>query len=248
MTTRILLLDIETSPNIGYTWGKYEQNVIEFTQEWFILCAAWKWLGKGVHTVAQIDSPAYKKDRTNDQNVIEALWKVLNEAEIVVVHNGKRFDIPKINARFLVHGLTPPSPYKVVDTLTIARNSFKFDSNKLDDLGKSLKLSRKLETGGFSLWKECMSGDEQAWKKMVRYNKQDVQLLEQLYLRIRPWINNHPAFNVVGDKPHNCPICQGIRIQSRGYERRANGRQSQRFQCQGCGKWFYGLVKRLQTV
>jgi len=237
-TQSVLFIDIENTPIIGYTWGLWEQNVIRKQQDSYLLCAAYKWLGKkGVKATAQIDSPSYHKDKTNDKNVILELWRVLDQADIVIAHNGARFDLPKINSRFISYGITPPSPYKVVDTLQIARKYFKFDSNKLDDLGKQFGVGRKVETGGFDLWLDCMAGKEEAWKKMIRYNKQDVALLEEVYLKLLPWITNHPF---IGNDKEECPNCKSKHTQGRGIEKRKGGKQIPRCQCQDCGKWFYG--------
>ena len=115
---KVLLLDIETAPNIGYVWGKYEQDVIKYIQEWYVLCFTGKWLDSGkTVTLGLPGFPDYEKNRTDDKALIEELWKMLDEADVVVAHNGDKFDIKKINTRFLVHGLTPPAPYKPVDTL-----------------------------------------------------------------------------------------------------------------------------------
>ena len=244
---RILFLDIETSPNIGYTWGKYEQNVIEYVQEWYVLCFAWKWLDEKVHASAQRDFSSYKKDMTDDYNVMVVLWNLLDKADIVVVHNGARFDLPKINARFIYHGLTPPSPYKVVDTLKVSRKYFKFDSNKLDDIGKYLKVGRKLETGGFELWKGCMAGDEKAWDKMVKYNKQDVVLLEEVYKKFRPWIVGHPNLNVINNRLTNCPNCGSEHLQSHGFSFSQTAKK-RRYQCQDCGAWSHGANEKPDKV
>jgi uncharacterized protein YprB with RNaseH-like and TPR domain len=239
---RILYLDIENTPLIGYTWGLWETNVIRKQQESFLLCAAYKWAGeKSVHITAQIDSPTYDKDRTNDKNVLLALWKLLDEADIIVGHNLARFDLPKINTRFIAHGLTPPSPYKVVDTLKVARRYFKFDSNKLDDLGEYLKLGRKLETGGFDTWLDCMAGDKKAWAKMIKYNKQDITLLEQIYLKFLPWIENHPY---IQNELYECPNCSSDKVQMRGKGMLAGGKFRRKYQCQACGSWFRGKTEK----
>ena len=232
---RILLLDIESTPLIGYTWGLWEQNVIQKIQDSFILCVAYKWLGEGkVNIISQPDFPRYEKNKTDDKYVLLELWKVLDEADIVIAHNGMSFDLPKINARFITHGMTPPSPYKVIDTLRVSRNKFKFDSNKLDALGKTLGVGQKLEHEGIKLWLDCMSGDESAWKKMIKYNKQDVALLEEVYLKLRPWITNHPY---IGNKPDECPNCHSEKLQSRGTQINKGGKVNYRFQCQDCGAW-----------
>ncbi len=236
---KILLYDVETAANIGAIWQKYEQNVLWYEKEWYMLCFAYKWLDqKGTKAVALPDFKWYEKNKENDKKVLEALWKLFDEADIVIAHNGNNFDQKKSNARFIFHGMTPPSPYKTIDTLKVARRYFKFNSNKLDDLGELLGLGRKLETGGLPLWKGCMEGDEKAWKKMIRYNKQDVVLLEEVYLKLLPWMTNHPNLNKYLQTEHSCPNCSSFDLQRRGKESTVgNVNLYQRWQCKSCGKW-----------
>lgn len=235
--TKILLFDIETAPNLGYIWGKYEQNVLEFTRDWYMLCFAAKWLdSKGVITSALPDFKLYKKDSEDDTEVVKALWKLFDEADIIIAHNGNNFDIKKANAKFLMQGLTPPSFYQKIDTLKVARRYFKFDSNKLDDLGEYLKVGRKAETGGFALWKGCMEGKSSSWNKMVKYNKQDVVLLEEVYLKLRPWMDSHPNRNLLDNTLKMCPICGSDKLHRRGF-RLTRVSKFQRYQCQSCGGW-----------
>jgi len=156
----------------------------------------------------------------------------------VIGHNGDKFDVKKTNARFIAHGMNPPSPYKTIDTLKVARRFFKFDSNKLDQLGRYLKLGRKVETGGIQLWFGCMSGKMSAWNKMVKYNKQDVQLLEDVYLKLRPWMSNHPNLNKYMETAHNCPACGSHDLQRRGTDGTVgNVNLYQRWRCNDCYKW-----------
>lgn len=185
--TRIAFFDIETAPNLGWTWGKYEQNVIDFKNDWYMLSFAFKWKGGKVRTYALPDYPRYNRDKQDDKDLVRDLWKLMNEADLIVAHNGDAFDIKKANARFIYHRLDPPSPYKTFDTLKAVRRVASFTSNKLDDLGRDLHLGRKIPHTGKNLWFDCMRGDLKAWKLMRKYNAQDVELLERLYLRIRDW-------------------------------------------------------------
>src|SRR6266487_356449 len=190
---RILLFDIETAPSLGWVWEKWETNVLAFKTQWYILSFAYKWLGeKRIHTHALPDFTIFTKDREDDSGLVRELWSLLDRADIVVGHNGDRFDLRKSNARFIVHGLAPPSPYKSIDTLKIARRHFNFTSNRLDDLGQYLSVGRKLAHTGVHLWLGCMRGDEKSWTMMRRYNAQDVALLERVYLKLRPWATGHP--------------------------------------------------------
>ena len=237
---KTLLYDIETSPNLAWVWGKFEQNVIEFEEEWYLLCFAYKWLGeKKTHVVALPDFSEYKKAPTNDIEVVRALYNLFNEADVVVAHNGDRFDQKKSHARFIYHGMPPPEPYQSVDTCKLARKYFAFNSNKLDDLGSHLKLGRKIKTGGFDLWMGCMKGDKKAWKKMKGYNKQDVDLLEAVYLKLRPWDAGHPAVNVLDRRPDSCPKCGGTHINKGMKYKATNTNLYQYYRCMDCG----GMLK-----
>lgn len=116
--------------------------------------------------------------------------RLLNEAEIVIGHNSDSFDHKKINARMLFWGMKPPSPYRTIDTLKIARQKFAMLSNKQDDIGKYLGTGRKIKTDK-NLWLDCIKGNKRALKDMAQYNAQDVVLLEKNYLKLRPWMLIH---------------------------------------------------------
>ncbi len=244
--TRILFFDIETMANLAWVWGKYEQNVIDYEMEWYMLCFAWKWLGESqTHVLGLPDFSGYKKDPENDRKLVLELWKLFNEADIIIAHNGDEFDIKKANARFIYHGLTPPAGYRTVDTKKVAKRYFKFNSNKLDDLGNLLGLGRKIDTGGFELWKGCALGDMPSWNKMMKYNKQDIVLLEKVYFKLLPWMTAHPNLNLTEGTLCNCPNCSSHKIQSRGTMPVGRTSIRRRYQCQDCGSWFSGaLVKK----
>lgn len=233
MKKKILFYDIETSPNTSYTWGKYEQDVIEFKHEWELLSFAYKWLEDSKATVyTRLDF----KDST-DRSLTKELWKILDQAEIVIGHNSVDFDNKKARAKFVEHGLIPPSPFKSVDTKLIARQHFKFNSNKLDDLGSTLKVGRKIKMpGGFDVWKGCMKGDKKSFSTLAKYNKQDVILLEKVYKKLLPWMSKHPNMNLINGGQHACPNCGGHRHKKRGMHRTTAG-LFQRYQCLECGAW-----------
>lgn len=235
MKKKILLFDIETTPLISYTWGIYETDVVKVKEDWHILCYSYKWLGeKGVKARSLPDYPLYHKDKDSDLALIKDLWKLFNEADIIIGHNSRSFDVKKTQARFIHHRLPPPKPFEQIDTKLVAKRYFNFTSNKLDALGKYLGVGQKLSTGGFELWLDCMAGKPAAWKKMVSYNKQDVALLEQVYLKLLPWITNHPYAEVV----EGCPNCGGKRG-TRGHGYTSKGKYH-RLYCYGCGAWSRG--------
>jgi len=241
---KVLLFDIETAPNLGSYFELWKEGNILWTfQHWYILCFAYKWLGeKETYVLALPDFKTWKKDKTNDFELVQKLHELFNQAEIIIAQNGDKFDIRKVNARFIKWGLEPPQPYKTIDTLKIAKKYFKFDSNKLDDLGDYLNIGRKIRTEK-GLWKDCMEGDLKAWKYMKDYNIQDVILLEKVYLKLRCWNNSPPNMNLVLGGFTNCPKCGSEHTQKRGFG--INGTTIyQRYQCMNCSAWSKGETEK----
>lgn len=237
MTPKVLFYDIETAPNLSYVWGHYDQNVIAHEREWYILCFAWRWgHQKKINACALPDYPkAYAEDPENDYHVVKKLHELFDEADIIVAHNGDKFDYKKANARFITHELGPASPVASIDTLKVARKYFNFTTNHLNHLGKYLNVGVKTDTGGFKTWAGCMRGDPKAWKTMIKYNKQDINLLYNVYTKLRPWMNNHPNKNMY-TKEDGCPTCSSTHMMRRGYKITKTMRYIQ-MQCQNCGAY-----------
>lgn len=237
---RILLLDIETAPNIVYTWGLRDQNISinQIEQSSYVMCYAAKWYGrKGVTFVAGKDG----KGKAH-QKMLNSVHGLLDEADVVVHYNGLSFDTPTLNKEFVIHGMKPPSPYKQVDLYRAVRGAFRFQSNKLDYVTKALDLGQKIRHEGQELWTKCMHGDRAAWTRMRKYNIGDVTLLEKLYDHIKPWIKGHPnhsAFKLQAV----CPPCGSTSLQKRGLGGNKKG-EYDRFQCKDCGAWSRGPVRK----
>ena len=205
-----------------------------------MLCFSWIWLGETkIHTRALPDYPRHKKNKQDDTDLIKDLHGLFDEADILIAHNGDKFDIRKAYARFITTGLKPPSPSRSIDTLKSARKHFMFESNKLADLGQLLKVGAKVAHPGFDLWLKCMETDDpRAWGLMRRYNRQDVVLLKGVYDKLRPYMATHPNLEVYAHGG-GCPACQSAHIQRRGVSV-TQARRYPRFQCMSCGHWFRG--------
>jgi len=204
---KILFLDIETAPLRSFTWGLWKQNISlsQIISNWYIISWAARWLGdETVFSEVLTSQEAIAED---DFRIVHSLWYTLDQADIIICHNGDAFDIPKINTRFVLHGLMPPSPYRTIDTLTIARQRFGFTSNKLDFLAKFFGYEGKASTT-FSLWEDCMIGDNDALHYMDSYCKQDIITLEQVFMKLRPYAKGLPNLDMYQDAPVSaCPVC-----------------------------------------
>lgn len=233
---RILLHDIETAPLLSHVWSRWEANSLSVEHDWYLLSVSWKWLGeKTTHVKGLIDYERFSVNPEDDYDLAALMHKLFSEADIVVAHNGIAFDTKKAQARMLFHGFDPPTPFKEVDTLRIARKHFAFSSNKLGELCDVLGIGRKLETGGFETWLGCMRGDPKAWAKMKKYNRGDVVILEKLYLRLLPWTTTHPNLATIAERPSACPKCGSEEgMSARGYVHTTVSKR-RRWQCKSCG-------------
>lgn len=199
---RILLYDIETSPILARVWSLWDQNVglNQIKDDWFLLSFSAKWLGED--EVFYYDQ-SEAEDIEDDYEILLKLWDLLNECDVAIGHNLKRFDTKKVNARFILNGLPKPGTYRQIDTLEIAKRQFGFTSSKLEYLTETLcskykKLKHK-KFPGFLLWSECLKGNPEAWKEMKEYNIHDVLSLEELYNIFSSWDDRLPNFDVYVD-------------------------------------------------
>jgi len=204
---RILFLDIETAPIKAAVWRIWQENVgLEQIQEdWHLLSFCAKWHGED-HVY--YDDQRKAKDIEDDRPLLEQLHALLDEAHVVVAQNGDKFDLPKIRWRLLKAGFDPPKPFKTIDTLKILKRNFGATSNKLAFVSDQLLENRKeehKEFPGFQLWKECLAGNKRAWEEMRTYNIVDVLALEELYLKLRPWVPHHLNVGIYTD--HEEPTC-----------------------------------------
>lgn len=231
---KILLVDVETSPNIAYVWRMFDKfvpisNLIERGRT---LCYTAKWLGSDEVIFDSIF-------QTHPKTFLRRVHKLLDEATAVVHYNGKRFDMPVLEAEFLLAHMPPPSPTKQVDLYQTAKR-FALPSRKLDYLCTALGLGSKVRHSGMDLWRRCLANDPAAWQEMEQYNRQDVVLLEALYYTLRPWIKGHPNASIGADSPI-CPHCGSTHIVRKGHRNSASRRYA-RFNCRSCGTWFQSSV------
>lgn len=235
---RILTLDIETAPAVVETFSLYDTTIpIHRVREpGYILGFGFKWHGSSAVKWVQTDGSAA---------LAVSAYEVLDEADIVVTYNGEKFDLRHLNREIYMAGMGPPSPYKSVDLFRAVKRRFKFESNKLDFIAQQIGLGHKVSTD-YSLWQQCMAGDELAWRKMARYCKQDVRLTEQLYDDLLPWIPNHPHVGLWMEHDgagRLCPKCGSHKLTRQGTRTAvAHTVTYQRLQCQDCGAWSRGTA------
>lgn len=229
---RILFWDIETAPLLAYVWSAKTHYVgsHQFIHDSFMLCWAAKWAdGKKVHSDVLTSEEAREQD---DRRVVVSLANLLRQADVVVAHNGDRFDIPMLNNRLLTLGEEPLGPVKTVDTLKLAKKTVRLASNKLDYLAEQMGCGRKIKTS-FQMWKDCYHGHHSALKQMVKYNRQDVRVLEDVYAGLEPYVKGLPRLVDAAGSDAVCPTCGSADLSRDGWHR-TNASSFPRFRCGSC--------------
>ena len=242
-TVKILAWDIELTPMTVYSWSLWPNfiPIQQIEEPQHVMCFGARWYGeKKIH---------FKSTHHHGkQEMLESIHALLDEADMVLSWNGASFDTKHINREFIEAGMLPPSPYIEVDLMRVTKKKFKFASNKLDWVSQVLGVGKKVPHEGFQLWLDCMAGDGKAWKKMKEYQLQDVNLLIDLYEKLRPWIDNHPNMGVFKqDGLEACVACGSERIRISGTRITAAGKY-RRYQCKDCGKWMRGktIIKTVE--
>lgn len=241
---RILYLDIETAPNLAYTWSLFKPVI---HMDWIveparILGFSWMW---GGDEEAQWDSEFHNE--LGRRGMLRNLQALLDEADIVITYNGNRFDIPWVEGEFIAEGIDPPSPYHRIDLYLEIRKHSRYPIRKLDYVALRLLDDRKVKSTGAEMWLGCMRNERKHWDDMRTYALKDTELLPPLYEIIRPWISNHPNIAILDEKAELCcPKCGSDNFIRKGSRTTAAGRYP-RYLCKNCKGWFRGHSRESTT-
>ena len=204
---RVLVIDIETLPCLFYAWGTGKQHlgIDALHTDWSLASIACKWLG--IDGMFYADN-RFHADPRDDAEQIECLHAILSSADMIIAHNGAKFDLPKIKARMAIRDYAPLPPLKVIDTYQLQAKAFGFTSQKLVYVSGFASDDHKDEHKKFpgrELWTQCLAHNPEAWEEMQHYNCIDVIATEQMYLKLRGWYVNQPNFGpYVGSERSAC--------------------------------------------
>lgn len=248
---KILVFDIETAPITAYTWGLWDQNIgiNQIKSDWHILSWGAKWYGESADKVMYMDN-SQARNVQDDKALVKGLWNLLDQADIVIAQNGDKFDIKKFNARAIIHGLPPVSPFKSTDTLKESKKAFSFTSHSLEYMSEKLNTKyKKLKHDnypGFELWKAVLAGDKKAWAEMKTYCIHDVLATEELYQKIQGWIKTQNMACFFDDAQIRCR-CGSANVYKKGFVYTDAGK-FQGYKCKDCGKRPKGRTNLLTTL
>jgi hypothetical protein len=233
---RVLTLDIESKPAMYWSWDAKADWLAPsmLIEPGGMICFAAKWLGE--EQVMFFRGP----------DAVRQAHRLLSEADLVVTYNGDRYDLKRLNNEFLREGLAPPKPYRSIDLIKTNRKQFDLPYKKLDYLAGVTNVGGKVKHEGFGLWIACMEGDPEAWVKMEAYNKHDVVLTEQLYVKLLPWLTNVPHMGMFVAEG-KCPYCGSQNITEQG-ETTALVQKYPLLHCENCEGWSRGNKPILNPI
>ena len=233
---RVLLLDIETSPNLGYFWRLFDENIAieQIVKPSRTICWGAKWLGEREFL--------YADERGGKKKMFRAVHKLLSECDGVIHFNGDHFDLPKLNGEFVLHRIPPVPPLTSLDLCKTVKG-LGYASGKLAFVAPYLKIGEKIKHGGFPLWRGCMEGDKGCWSRMETYNKGDVTLLDPFYMLLRPYMKSHPRLYDAG-----CPRCGCEKTKGPIRYRKTAVYRFPLYQCASCKGWYQGKRQSLRLA
>lgn len=230
MAINRLFFDIETSPCLGWFWRPGYQtnlnygNVIEDAK---IICICYKW-----NYSPKIYYLKWDKNQCDKEMMIKFI-EIMHKADEIVGHNSDRFDTKWLRTRAMIHDIDMMPDFKSIDTLKQARQLLNLPSNRLDSIGKYFNLGQKLENEP-NLWhKVWRENNQAALMRMIKYCKQDVNLLEQWFDKLNKYIKPKTS---MASKKGNCPECNHTEFKFNGHRVSARLGQSVQLQCKKCFK------------
>lgn len=234
---RILLLDIETAPIIAHVWGLWDQRVglNQIVKDSHMLSWTAKWHGS--KELFYMDQRG-KRNIEDDKALVKGLAKLISKADIIVTQNGISFDEKVLKGRMIIHGLPPIAGYKHFDTYRFGKRHFRFTSHKLEYMAKALGVKHRKLTirkfDGHELWTQCLKGNPAAWQEMEKYNKLDVKVLEEIYVKMRPW-DSRTNFDIYSDDIKITCTCGSTHHNKYGFVFKNTGKY-QKYRCTECGR------------
>lgn len=222
MTDKILVFDIEAT-SLKADFG-------------YMLCFGHKWYGQKSVLCPMIDMRHRKTSRFREAEkelVIKAKG-ILESADIWVTYNGKRYDVPFIQCKMLEYdlGVLPPTPH--VDLYYTVKHPLQTLSRKrLDTVSYYLQTGAEKSPVEGRIWVSAMMGDRSAMRYIVRHCRADVEVLEEVYTRLRPLVRQHPRVSGYGP----CRACGSTHLQRRGQTPTTMRGPRVRVFCPSCGTW-----------
>ena len=190
----ILYFDLESSLMGTLTFGLWNQNISgnRITKHSHLLSNSWAFndeLPQGVRL-----SPEDVAEG-NDLLVVVDTIRAIEKSDLIISFNGKKFDVPLLKTRALLHGLPPIKFPPHLDLMQEAKRNFRFPSNSMQNISLYLGEHGKLATSGRNLWERCYNHSNyddcnEALAQMLEYGLRDIDATRDLHKRLQGWFKS----------------------------------------------------------
>lgn len=237
---KMLVIDIESSKIKAYgfrAWDKIMPK--DIYGHGHFLTYAYRFFGHDMPVKARAltDFPKrFKQDPTDDYELVKEIGELINESDVVITQNGDQFDLPYIKTRLMVHGLPPIKKIVSSDTRKMMK-SFFLQSRSLDYVSGLIGTGQKdkfYDKDG--TWVRATEGDREAIEAIRSYNVHDIELTEQVLLKILPYVDPKWNMNLLLGTIECCVSCGSSDLHRRGYHYTKVGRRDQ-INCKDCGSY-----------
>jgi len=228
----VLYIDIETAPAKAYIWDLRTRYVpiSQVEEDGYVLCFSWSW-------ATDDEVKLMSRWEHGEEAMVEKAWELLDKADVVIHYNGDNFDIPRLNTEFLRYRLGPPSPAHHIDLFKTVKGTFRVLSKSMNHMLSILGLESKMQHKGMELWYGCMRGEKEDQEIMEAYNMQDVEVMYDLYMELRPWIKNHPNVALWMEESDELRCrCGSTNLRFKGYKR-TKVLSYKQYHCRDCGTY-----------
>ena len=198
---RILFWDLESSLLEGYFFRVWQENIPmrRVKKHSHLLSASFAFNDEEVQGFRL--TPEQVKTG-NDFDLVCKVVEAVNNSDVMVTFNGKRFDVKLLNTRALFWGLPPVKQPKHIDLFEQSKRVFKFPSNSMQNVSLYLGEQGKLETSGSNLWERCSEWwnyeeCDKALTEMLVYGNQDIVATRDLYYRFQGWMKGVPNLGTI---------------------------------------------------
>ena len=190
----ILYFDLESSLMGTLTFGLWNQNISgnRITKHSHLLSNSWAFndeLPQGVRLTPEDVAEG------NDLLVVVDTIRAIEKADLIISFNGKKFDVPLLKTRALLHGLPPIKFPPHLDLMQEAKRNFRFPSNSMQNISLYLGEHGKLATSGRNLWERCYNHSNyddcnDALAQMLEYGLRDIDATRDLHKRMQGWFKS----------------------------------------------------------
>lgn len=174
----------------GYTVAMFDIEATSLNASFgYTLCASVKPVGRVAKLFSIHTSKGYAKQPWNDRQLAVSVRNALEDCDLIITWNGQEYDLPFLDQRLTIHNERRIGAIHHIDLLPIARRKLRMHSNRLDAVAETLEVETSKTGLKPAIWQKASTGDRKALQYVIDHNLADVQVLEEVFLKLKSYID-----------------------------------------------------------